>query len=99
MQPVNFEELILNLKRFQGNVIIQTMFLRGEFRGEQFDNTKESEVSAWLEKLNEIGPKSVMIYPIARATASHNIEKIATFELEKIAERVRKDGIEVEVYQ
>ena len=99
IQPVNLNELIMNLKRFQGKVIIQTMFLRGEFRGEQFDNTKESEVYAWLEKLKEIGPKSVMIYPIARATASHNIEKIAIFELEKIAERVRGEGIEVEVYQ
>ncbi|NQV02346.1 MAG: radical SAM protein, partial [Bacteroidia bacterium] len=99
IQSVNYDELIQNLKRFQGEVIIQTMFLRGQFHGKQFDNTTEEEVSAWVDKLKEIRPKSVMIYPIARATPLHNIKKIAIFELEKIAERVRAAGIEVEVYQ
>ena len=99
MQPVNFNKLIQNLKRFQGDVIIQTMFLRGKLRDEKFDNTTEDNVTAWLDKLIEIRPKSVMIYPVARGTPLHDIEKIAIFELEKIAERVRAEGIEVEIYQ
>ena len=99
MQPVDFNEMIQHLKRFQGEVIIQTMFLRGNIKGKQFDNTTDEEVSAWLEKVSEIGPKSVMIYPIARATPLHDIEKISTFELDKIAEKVRAEGIKVEVYQ
>jgi len=75
------------------------MFLRGKIRGKIFANTTEKEVGLWLEQLKEIRPESVMIYPVARATPLHDIEKIPIFELEKIAEKVRGEGIEVEVYQ
>lgn len=100
--PVNsmtIDSVAANLKRFNGKVIIQTMFLRGQFRGDLVDNTTEEEVTAWIEKLLEIRPKSVMIYPIARATPVHSLEKIVIFELEKIAAKVRGVGLKVEVYQ
>jgi hypothetical protein len=40
-----------------------------------------------------------MIYPIARATPLHNLEKIALTELEGIGEKVRQAGLKVQVYQ
>ncbi len=99
VDPITLDSVVANLKRFNGEVVIQTMFLRGQYRGEPIDNTNEEEVIFWIEKLQEIKPKSVMIYPIARATPVHNLEKIPIFELEKIAEKARKKGIKVEVYQ
>ncbi|TSA28248.1 MAG: radical SAM protein [Bacteroidetes bacterium] len=99
VDPLSFGSLTENLRRFHGKVIIQTMFLRGHYRGEPVDNTTGEEVSAWLEKLVEIQPRSVMIYPLARATPVNTLEKISTFELEKIAEKVREAGLQVEVYQ
>lgn len=98
VQPVYFHELIGDLKRFNGNVIIQSMFLRGKFRGEQVDNTLSQEVDQWLEHLLEIRPGSVMIYPIARETPVHQLEKIPIFELEVIASKVRAAGLNVQVY-
>ncbi|MBE0648786.1 MAG: radical SAM protein [Bacteroidales bacterium] len=96
---VTLHSVVENLKRFNGNVVIQTMFLRGVYRNETIDNTTDEEVAAWIEKLEEIRPKSVMIYPVARATPVHNLEKVPIFELEQIAEKVREAGIKVEVYQ
>jgi wyosine [tRNA(Phe)-imidazoG37] synthetase (radical SAM superfamily) len=96
---ITIDSVVADLKRFNGEVVIQTMFLRGHFRGEPIDNTTPEEVSAWIEKLIEIRPKSVMIYPVARATPLQNLEKIPIFELEKIAEKVREKGIKVEVFQ
>jgi wyosine [tRNA(Phe)-imidazoG37] synthetase (radical SAM superfamily) len=96
--PVNFSDLIRNLKKFEGNLIIQSMFLRGYFKDQPVDNTAEEEVGEWLNHIKEIKPKMVMIYPIARATPVHSLEKIPVAELEVIAERVRKVGIEVKVY-
>jgi len=98
-ESFSLQSLTDNLKRFNGDVVIQTMFLRGRYRGETIDNTTGTEVAAWIGRLQEIRPKSVMIYPIARATPAHDLEKIAIFELEKIAEKVREKGIRVEVYQ
>ncbi|MCX6278782.1 MAG: radical SAM protein [Bacteroidetes bacterium] len=99
VEPIRFESLIGNLKKFNGNLIIQSMFLRGRFKGESVDNTTSAEVEKWLESLVEIKPKMVMIYPIARETPVHNLEKIALPELEKIASRVTLSGIKAVVYQ
>jgi len=97
--PVNFHDLIRNLKKFEGKLIIQSMFLRGYFRDQLVDNTTELEVSEWLNHIKEINPRKVMIYPIARATPVHMLEKIPLFELEEIAKKVREAGFEVQVYQ
>jgi wyosine [tRNA(Phe)-imidazoG37] synthetase (radical SAM superfamily) len=99
VEPVNFAGLIENLKKFQGNLIIQSMFLRGNFKGQVVDNTTDEEVEAWVKLLPAINPKLVMIYPIARATPLHNLEKIALTELEGIGEKVRQAGLKVQVYQ
>jgi wyosine [tRNA(Phe)-imidazoG37] synthetase (radical SAM superfamily) len=95
---VSLDEVVENLKRFEGNVVIQSMFLRGIYKGVYIDNTKPEEVEKWIQKLRVIRPKSVMIYPIARETPVHNLEKIGTFELERIAEQVREAGLVVKVY-
>jgi wyosine [tRNA(Phe)-imidazoG37] synthetase (radical SAM superfamily) len=96
--PVKFNDLIRDLKNFHGRVIIQSMFLRGTYKGEVIDNTTGPEVNEWLQCLSGIRPSMVMIYPISRVTPAHNLEKIAIFELEKIAEKVRMLGIEGKVY-
>jgi wyosine [tRNA(Phe)-imidazoG37] synthetase (radical SAM superfamily) len=96
--PVKFNDLIRDLKKFNGKVIIQSMFLRGTYNGEVIDNTTGDEVDEWLRHLAFIRPSMVMIYPISRATPVHNLQKIGIFELEKIAEKVRKLGIQATVY-
>ncbi len=85
------------IKRFEGKMIIQTMFLRGENNGEKFDNTTDEEVDAWLDALIEMGARSVMIYTIDRETPIKTLEKISIEELNRIAEKVRAKGIEVSV--
>lgn len=81
------------LKAFQGELIVQTMFLRGEYLGKRVDNTTEEEVSAWLKLVAEIAPKQVMVYSLDRDTPCQTIEKVEKEELRKIAERVEALGI------
>ncbi|MEI7981743.1 MAG: hypothetical protein WCI71_08805 [Bacteroidota bacterium] len=97
VDPIRFPELIKGLQRFKGELIIQSMFLRGRFRGEFVDNTTVPEVESWLSALSLINPKLVMIYPVARETPVHNLEKIDISELEVIAEKVRRAGLKVQV--
>jgi wyosine [tRNA(Phe)-imidazoG37] synthetase (radical SAM superfamily) len=99
VEPVNFSGLIENLKRFRGNLIIQSMFLRGNFKGQVVDNTTTGEVALWIKNLLAINPKLVMIYPIARATPLHDLEIIEPDELESIAAKVRMVGLKVQVYR
>ncbi len=84
---------VANMKLFEGRLIIQTMFLRGECNGQRVDNTTETEVSAWLELVRQIEPRQVMIYTIDRDTPAENLEKVPLEELRTIAARVEALGI------
>jgi len=100
-QPVGRFDLpgvVSNIKKFDGQLIIQTMFIRGTFKGEMIDNTTEQEQVAWIELLQQIRPRLVMIYTIARDTPANDLRKVSSEELEMIAERVIKEtGLEVQV--
>ena len=86
-------QTVERLKAFEGNLIIQTMFLRGEYLAHHIDNTTEEEVSAWLELVKEIAPKQVMVYSLDRDTPCQTIEKVDKEELRVIAARVEALGI------
>ena len=84
-------------KKFNGNFILQTMFIRGEFEGKQIDNTTEKEISAWLELIKEMNPREVMIYTIDRQTPAKQLKKVPFKELEKIAKKVNQLGIQTNI--
>ena len=85
------------LKAFDGEFILQTMFLRGEYLSRCVDNTTEEEVAAWLKLVEEMRPKRVMVYSLDRDTPCPTLEKVEREELQRIAERVEALGIECSV--
>lgn len=92
-----FDHLLKQLCRFEGNLIIQTMFLKGELSGESVDNTTEEEISGWIDALKKIRPKQVMIYTIDRETPVKGLRKASKELLDSIADRARKEGFDVTV--
>ena len=85
------------MKKFNGELIVQTMFLRGEYLGKSVDNTTDEEVEAWLKLIAEIKPKQVMVYSLDRDTPCKSLVKVEKDELRKIADRVEALGIAVSV--
>lgn len=85
------------LKQFSGQMILQTMFLRGEYNGERIDNTTPEEVEAWLQLVAEIQPRQVMIYSLDRDTPCQTLEKVSKEDLQQIADQVVALGIECSV--
>lgn len=91
-------DIVDELITFKGKLIIQTLFLRGEYNGERIDNTSKIEIDLWLGHLKKIKPRMVMIYCIDRTTPARDLEKLTVEEMEMIAEKVRALGIKTEVY-
>ena len=81
------------MKAFNGHIIIQTMFMQGEYNGESVDNTGEEYVAPWLEAVKEIKPQLVMIYTIDRETPAHHLQKASREQLDVIRDRVIAAGI------
>ena len=85
--------IVEEMKRFEGKMILQTMFLRGTCDGQPIDNTTEEEVAAWLKLVGEIRPRQVMVYSLDRDTPCQTLEKVSKEELQAIAARVEALGI------
>ena len=85
----NVSQIIEHMKAFNGHVIIQTMFLRGN----SIDNTTEEYVAPWLEAVRAIAPQQVMIYTIDRETPTHGLFKAPREQLDAIRDRVIAAGI------
>ena len=91
------ENLIKNLKKFKGNLTIQTMFVTGTYQNKPVDNTTTIEINAWLDLLQDIKPKQVMVYTIERDTPSPGLKKVSSRKLHEIAEKVKRIKIDVQV--
>ncbi len=87
------EDIIGNMQAFDGNCIVQTMFMKGTFEGKDVNNTTDDYVFPWLEQVKEIAPRQVMIYTIDRETPAHGLLKATHDELDRIGELVRDAGI------
>jgi wyosine [tRNA(Phe)-imidazoG37] synthetase (radical SAM superfamily) len=93
----DINNIVENFKKFRSNLTIQTMFVKGQYKGQKVDNTTEKELTAWIELLHKIKPKTVMIYTIARDTPSPDLVKVSADELYTIKDRLNKEGFEVQV--
>jgi wyosine [tRNA(Phe)-imidazoG37] synthetase (radical SAM superfamily) len=89
--------IVNNLKNFKGELIVQTLFIRGEFRGKIIDNTTEKELTELLRLYKEISPSEVMVYTIDRGTPLRGLMRIPYNELKSIAARIEKIGITTQV--
>ena len=90
----NVNRIIADIKAFNGQAIVQTMFLKGTTEdGLDVDNTSETFVAPWLEAVKEIGPREVMIYTIDRETPDQHLKKATREELDAIRDRVIALGI------
>lgn len=85
--------IVEELRRFNGKAIIQTMFMKGSADGKSVDNTGDEYVEPWLKAIEYIKPKEVMVYTIDRETPAKGLLKATKEELDGIRDRVIAMGV------
>lgn len=93
----SIEKQVEYFKKFDGEFILQTMFLQGVIDGKAVDNTTENEIKAWLEVIKETNPKGVMIYTIDRETPCKTLKKIPIEKLKEIGKQVEELKIKINI--
>ncbi len=89
-QPTyDVNKIIEYMKLFNGHVIIQTMFMKGDGT----DNTGDEYVMPWLNAVKSINPQEVMVYTIDRETPDTKLQKAPREELDRIKDLVIASGI------
>ncbi len=93
LSKIPVEKIVDNLKCFEGNFIMQSLFVRGYYKNEYIDNSNPEAIEKWLEKVKILQPQEVMIYTIARDTPVETLEKVPQERLQEIGKLVEQLGI------
>ncbi|MFW5850882.1 MAG: radical SAM protein [Bacteroidota bacterium] len=88
---------INHMSKFEGKRIIQTLFIKGIYEGQEFDNTTDEEINALISAYTQINPHEVIVYSTQRDTPIDSIEQISQERLIQIAEKIKQSGIPVSV--
>lgn len=91
------KDAIENIKLFNHNFILQTMFLKGVENGVEIDCTCKEHVEAWQNLVRELAPREVMMYTIDRETPAKNLQKVSVEEMEAIAAPLVNEGFKVQI--
>lgn len=89
------DDVIEQLKAFKGNLIIQTLFMKGTYQGKDVDNTTDRYVLPWLAAVKAISPRQVMIYTIDRETPDQDLLKASHEDLDRILTLLERESIPV----
>ena len=92
------EKIIEKLQMFEGDFVLQTCFLRGEYQGKKFDNTTPNELQAWYEAVKKTNPKQIMVYAIDRQTPVKTIEKLTFEEIQSLVLPLQEQGFDVQIF-
>ena len=87
-------KLLECMRAFEGHCVIQTMFMKGtDAEGASVDNTTPEHVEPWINAVERIAPREVMIYTIDRETPAHGLLKATPEELDGIVARLQARGL------
>ncbi len=82
---ISLDDIVNKLQNFNGNLTIQTLFLKGKVGNEIVDNTTEHEISLLAKHLSKIKPRILMLYSFDRDTPVETLTVVDKNELKKIA--------------
>ena len=89
----SLEDVIDNLKTFDGNFVLQTMFLRSD----DFDAQEKMALEHWLNIVRELRPREIMVYTIDRETPDKSLAKYTVEEMTQFVRPLIDEGFNVQV--
>ncbi len=85
------EDVVQSLLRFQGNFVLQTMFLRGP------GWATEEWVEAWMELVRRVKPREVMVYTIDRETPMKGLQKYTVEQMRTLVQPLIDEGYRIQI--
>ena len=85
--------MIENIRKFNGDFILQTMFLKSP----DFDTAAPASLEAWRNIVRELKPRQVMVYTIDRETPDKSLRKYTVEEMTAFVQPLMDEGFEVQI--
>jgi len=88
------EEVIENLMKFNGDFILQTMFLSSS----DFDSSSSEVLDGWMKIVRKLNPREVMVYTVDRPSPMSGLERFTESKLLALTAPLRAEGYNISVY-
>jgi wyosine [tRNA(Phe)-imidazoG37] synthetase (radical SAM superfamily) len=86
-------DIVEALKGFDGNFVLQTMFLRSP----EFDTTSPEALEEWMNIVREVRPREIMVYTIDRETPDKSLGKYTVEEMTAFVQPLLDEGFKIQI--
>lgn len=86
-------DIVEALKGFEGNFVLQTMFLRSP----EFDTTSQEALEGWMNIVREVRPREIMVYTIDRETPDKSLGKYTVEEMTAFVQPLLDEGFKIQI--
>ena len=87
------DEVVGNMKLFQGRFVLQTMFLKSP----DFNTAEAEALVRWMDIVREVGPREIMVYTIDRETPDKSLEKYTVDEMRELVRPLIEEGYDIQI--
>ena len=86
-------EIVKDLMRFNGDFILQTMFLKSP----DFDSSDPEILQEWMSIVRKLRPREIMVYTIDRETPMKGLEKFTEEQMRKMVQPLIDEGFIIQI--
>ena len=87
------ERVLEGLRGFQGEFVLQTMFLRSP----DFDSASPEVLDGWMDIVRDLRPRKIMVYTIDRPTPEAGLEKFTAAQMRELVQPLIDEGFDIDI--
>lgn len=87
------EKVVESLRRFEGDFILQTMFLRSP----SFDSSAPEVLGPWMDIVRYLHPRKVMAYTLDRPAPMEGLLKIDAASMRELLKPLLDEGFDIDI--
>ncbi len=81
------------LEKFEGNFILQTMFLKSK----DFDSSSPEVLEGWMKIVRHLHPRKIMVYTIDRPTPEQGLTAFTVDEMTALVKPLLAEGFTIDI--
>ena len=89
----NVEETVRNLEAFDGNFVLQTMFLK--WSGS--DSSDPKWIGGWMKIVRRLKPREIMVYTLDREAPQKGLEKFTVSQMKDLVQPLIDEGFNIQI--
>ena len=86
-------DIVRNMMAFEGNFVLQTMFLRSS----DFDSSSPEVLLPWMDLVRQMRPREIMVYTIDRPTPAEGLQKFTVEQMRALVQPLIDEGFNIQI--